>query len=355
MQPVAGRPVVLVVDDEHEHCELLGYLLRREYRVLLAQGSERALDLARASEIELAIVDFRMPGMNGIELLAELRRLQPDCIRFLVTAYADPKMLQDAINLAGVYHFVGKPLDADMLRLDMQRAFEHKRTEHQLVRSQKFAILGELAGSVAHDLRNYLQALTFAPALLRNPGADGFDSMADQLEEVCQGMNDLVTELLALAQGKKPEYSLSPARLDLLVERTCRVWKKMNVPDRVLTVDIEPNLPAVPLSQNRFQRMLINLLKNAADATRSGGHLRVRLWQRDQHLALEVWDDGPGIPAAIRDRIFDPLFTTKGTQGVGLGLAICRAVMEAHGGTLECGSEPGHGTSFIASFPAPAR
>jgi len=353
MYPVTGRPVVMVVDDEEEQCELLAYLLRRDYRVTCATNGEKALELARNTELDLAIVDYRMPGMNGIELLSQLRQLQPDCIRFLVTAYADPKMLQDAINVGGVYHFVAKPLDADMLRLDMQRAFEHRRTEQQLVRSQKFAILGELAGSVAHDLRNYLQALTFAPALLRKPDPDALQATADQLEEVCQGMNDLVTELLALAQGKKPEYRLGPARLDLLVERTCRVWKKMNGPDRVLTVEIEPGLPTIPLSQNRCQRMIINLLKNAADATKPRGHVRVRLWRREAQVALEVWDDGPGIPAALRGRIFDPLFTTKGAQGVGLGLAICRAVMEAHGGTLDCGSEQGRGTSFIASFPIP--
>ena len=293
--------------------------------------------------------------MSGLELLERLKEEAPEVIRFLVTAFSDVSILKEAINRANVYRFVPKPVEPEALRLDILRAFEHRALQRMLLRAQKMSVLGQLALSVVHDLRNYLQIIKGTPYFLRKSGRKNLEKIAARLEHVDLGIEDLIEELLSLARGKKPNYRLADVALGDLVRRSVEQCRGM--PDfakHTLEVDIEEGLPNLPLSRNRMERMVQNLLLNAVQATPAHGTIRVELHRAGgRRIELRVIDDGVGIPAGIGDQIFDPFFSTKGQGGVGLGLAIARAVVEAHGGALTYESLPGKGTTFIATFPLP--
>jgi signal transduction histidine kinase len=345
--------VVLVVDDEPEHRRLLGMILGRECTVMPAASGSEAMGLARAVQLDLAIVDYRMPEMNGAEVLAELRRIQPDCVRFLVTAYSEVPVLRDAINLGEVYRCITKPWDPEILRVDIRRALEHRQARLDLSRAEKMSLLGQLVGSVAHDLRNFLVPLSAAPRVLRNSSDPEIQELGQQLGRSAEATADLVEELHALVRGDRPQYRL--ARHDFAEVLGSALDVLSHDPalaERALSVDVEPGLPPLPLAASRVMRLVQNLVRNAVHATKPGGMIQVRL-TRDagSKLALEVSDDGIGMEASALERMFDPLFTTKGSQGLGLGLAVCKAVVDGHGGTLECRSAPGEGTSFMARFP----
>ncbi|HET6345961.1 MAG TPA: hybrid sensor histidine kinase/response regulator [Myxococcota bacterium] len=346
------RPIVLVVDDEDAQRLLLSYILQKSYDVRTAPDGATALAMAQRHTIAVALVDYSMPGMNGAELLSHLTRVQPRCVRFLVTAYAEASVLQQAINLGQIYRFVQKPVDPETLRVDIQRALEHRHAATQLENATRLAAVGTLAGSVLHDLRNCLQMVDLALPLMR---ADSPESVLESLEMLARArrqMGDLADELLVLSKGEIPHYELLPASLTDVVRDAVAMNRNTSLlAKRHLELEIALNVPPVRLAASRCSRMLTNLIRNAAQATAEGGHIRVSVRLGDRAVLLEVKDDGVGMSSSVRDHIFQPLFSTKGEAGVGLGLSICRAVMEAHGGTLTCESAPGLGTAFIATFP----
>ncbi len=139
------KPIILIVDDEREHRSMLSAILKRDHHVLTAPDGESALRVADEETLDLALVDQRMPGMTGIEVLQSLRETQPRCGRILVTAYTDAALLQEAINRAAVYRFFSKPCDPELLRLDVKRAIEHQRAQNDLRRTERLAVLGGLA------------------------------------------------------------------------------------------------------------------------------------------------------------------------------------------------------------------
>ncbi|MBK8009903.1 MAG: response regulator [Deltaproteobacteria bacterium] len=346
---------MLIVDDEASHRELLSFLLCEEYDVMTAQDGPEALAKAAAKRPDVVLADYRMPGMSGVEVLRELRDLCPDSIRFLVTAYADTDVLRDSINLGGIYRFLSKPVDSDILRVDIARALEHRADRVGRERAEKLAVLGRIAGSVIHDINNALTVIGFIADALEEVSTDPLEVQrsAGELRVVDRGMRDLVAELMALVKNTTPVFALDSVRIEDIVRSTVKLECRTDLYVR-RTVDIEVSdaVPPVLASRSRVQRLVTNLLRNAVAATQDGGRILVRVASdAEGAVYIEVRDDGSGISPELQARIFDPFFTTKGAEGAGLGLSICAAVMRGHGGALRCESRPGEGTSFVASFP----
>ncbi len=353
-----GRPSVLVVDDEREHCDLLALILKRKYDVHTATSPTRALEMARTQTFAVAMADYRMPEMTGIDFLAELQKIQPECMRLLVTAYGDTGVLGRAINQARVYRFIAKPVDPEQLQLDLQRAIEHRQARLDLSRAQGMALIGSLVGSVIHDLRNYMVVLRTTPDLLEEADPDGVKELAQRLRKVEHNIGDLVEELLAIARGRPPRYELSMFSMEEIVRSAISLARHdPNMGGRTITMELSDGLPEIPVSRSRCDRMVGNLLRNAREATADDGQIVVRLHRvTGEMLQLQVEDDGHGIAPEIRDNIFDPMFSTKARSGgSGFGLAICKTVVEGHHGTIGCESEPGR-TTFTIRLPirAPA-
>lgn len=349
-----SQPVVLVVDDEEEHRQLTTYLLRADYELRSAASGDEALAIADTDRVDIALVDQRMPGMSGVELLAELKVRQPSCVRFLVTAYSDPSTLADAINVAAVYRFLAKPIDPEMLRVDLRRALEHRDSDAALARAEKLALLGTLASTVAHDLNNYTQVLHILPDLLAKTADFAVvRQAAAELRHVDQSIGHLAAELLAFLRGEAPKYDLQRGALGDLVRDVVKLETRTEeFASRTVTVSVAQHLPDVRLSKPRCSRLVSNLLRNAAQATGTGGRVEVIVQPSGSDgIELIVQDNGPGVPAELRDRIFDPLFTTKAERGTGLGLSICKTIVEGHGGTLELAPRAGYGARFVARFP----
>jgi signal transduction histidine kinase len=349
----APRPALLVVDDEPEHCQLLEVILRRDYDVHATQSPIQALEIAANVPLAAALVDYRMPGMVGTDLLAKLAEIQPECVRFLVTAYGDSSVLGKAINEARVYRYIAKPVDPEQLRLDLRRAIEHRQARLELQRAHGMAIVGSLVASVIHDLRNYMVVLRTAPDLLEDSEDELVLEIADRLRKVEGSISDLVAELLAIARGQAPTYVRTPQSLAEIAESAVSLLR--HDPDlgaRTLLLEVDPDLPEQSLSRSRCDRLIGNLLRNAREATGAEGTIACRIRSTDAGIELTVEDNGEGIGPDQLDRIFDPTFTTKSASGgSGFGLAICAKVMEGHGGTLRCESQPGGPTRFIATFP----
>ena len=221
-----------------------------------------------------------------------------------------------------------------------ERTAELHRARDELVRKERLAVLGRLAGGVAHQIRNPLGAITNAAAILRRElGPDANEVVAGALQVIHDevwGANRIITDLLDYARVRRP--SRTKLELRSVVDRVLAIEE---VP-RIVSVALElGGLPQIEADFEQLTGAVGNLVRNAVEALPHGGTITIRGEREDTMVLLAVRDTGPGVPASIRERLFQPLVTTK-PLGIGLGLTTARSLIENQGGTLrECGGAEG--------------
>jgi len=223
------------------------------------------------------------------------------------------------------------------------------RTKQELVRHARLATLGQLAGNVAHELRNPLGTIRNAVHLIkRNLDNDDRESheFANMIEEEVQGCNGIISDLLGLARGKDPIKEWGD--LESMVQKAWAQVKPESDIQTQFSFDQSPFHLRVDLSQ--FERVLINLMYNAIQAMGEQGILTVIGHRTAEEDVITVKDNGPGISSDIRQALFEPLVTTK-RNGTGLGLTLCRQIMEGHGGSIEWVHSEERGAVFCLRLP----
>ncbi|WP_243288817.1 sensor histidine kinase [Geothrix terrae] len=230
-------------------------------------------------------------------------------------------------------------------------------TQRQLAQADKLASVGRLAAGVAHEINNPLTGVLSYASLLRKR-LDGDKDSCDDLDVIvretvrCRG---IIRGLLDFARPTPP--ARKPMDLNEVVRRAVSVvMTQLSLNQVDLSLDLAPQLPVVHADANQIQQVAVNLLLNAGDAINGEGGT-IKLTTRagtDGSVEMLVQDNGRGIPAEDLPRIFEPFYTTKGSHGTGLGLAVSWGIVEAHGGALEVHSDPGQGTCFTLRIPASA-
>jgi signal transduction histidine kinase len=225
----------------------------------------------------------------------------------------------------------------------------------RLAESEKLATLGQLAAAIAHEVRNPLGVIRSAAQGLgesaRPDDAEAARAATFITAEVDRLAN-VVTSLLAFARPLRPELrAVGVGELfdrALLLARDDLATKQL----RVRRAD-SPDLPAARADPDLVCQVLLGLLANAAESVPPGGELRLEGHAADGTVELVVADSGPGVPVELRERIFEPFFTTR-PRGTGLGLAVARQIVEAHGGRIAVGNGPDGGARFTVRLPAAA-
>jgi signal transduction histidine kinase len=156
----------------------------------------------------------------------------------------------------------------------------------------------------------------------------------------------VITDLLSFARVAKPTVSLVNVG-SIIKDALNHVAMSENVR---LTIDVDPSLPMVMVDGAQIRQVFINAILNALEAMPEGGRLEIRARSKAEFVMVGFADTGCGIPESVTDKIFDPLFTTK-PKGIGLGLAMCKSIMERHGGDIGVKSKEGKGTTFTLSLP----
>ncbi|MFN9756566.1 MAG: sensor histidine kinase, partial [Planctomycetota bacterium] len=219
------------------------------------------------------------------------------------------------------------------------------RTQEAL-RSARLAPLGTLAAGVAHEIHNPLASIVAAAAGLLRTARSAASADPAQVEYLhilrkeALRAKDITTRLLRFAredQGRR-----APIRLaDEIREVAAFLGHQLQQAGLRLELDLAAADAVIDGDAEEWRQALLNLLRNALDASPPGGVIRLQLANRDGVLRLVVADEGPGIPADLRQRVFEPFFTTKPTgQGTGLGLAITHRIVEAHGGRIYIDDAP---------------
>ena len=232
---------------------------------------------------------------------------------------------------------------------------EYLRSE--LEKARRMASIGELTSTTTHEFNNLLMTmLNYAKMGLRHKDEATRDKALQRIFDSANRASKITNTVLAMARNRGAHKE--PTCLKSLIEDTLllleREFRKFRIQ---LELDLKPTVE-LPLFANDIQRVLVNLLVNARQATPEGGFVRISLMQDSDDVVLTVRDNGQGIPAETLPRIFDPYFTTKsgpdstGKGGTGIGLSSCKEIIDAHGGKIRVESSVGKGTAFILRFNA---
>lgn len=381
-----GTGGVLLVDDERPNLTVLRHFLEDRFTVHEAESGAAALEIAASAPLDVVVTDQRMPGMSGVDLLEELSRRRPDVAGIVLTAYTDAAAVESAINRAHVFRFLRKPwAPAEMLEA-VEHASAHvvqRRTierlvdlladrserlrasleqvqaqQHLLLHLERLGTIGQLSAGVSHDLRNVMVALRAAEYEI----ASSSDVPAPLREMVGIGLGGVDALLRALAAlneyARSGSVGLDVRELDpssVLLDAVAVA--RMDPLFKLRTVECDPGrgLPGMRADRHRLVQALVNLVRNGLQATGSAGTVRVRAGATEAgEIEFAVEDDGPGVPAALRERLFQPFVSDKGEGGLGLGLYMARLAVQSHGGTIEVGDAPGGGARFRVVVPANA-
>jgi signal transduction histidine kinase len=240
-------------------------------------------------------------------------------------------------------------LQQEVVRLRRELAGKDRELELR----RRLAALGEMAAGVAHEVRNPLGAIQLYNGLLRKQcrahQLEPALQLIEKIEAGIQAIEAVVQDTLALVPRDR---KLGVCRLAEIVQHVqdaaCRTLSVCRVTLQVAAGDEEL---CVRADADGLQRVLINLVVNAAEASPPGRTVRVEAGVADKQVVIRVQDEGPGVPDEIRDRIFDPFFTTK-ERGTGLGLTIAHRLVEAYGGQLAVANRPAGGAEFTVTLPA---
>jgi signal transduction histidine kinase len=313
-----------------------------------------------------------MPEIDGFELAAMIHqhpRSQQTPIIFVSGMYlSDRDMLQGYEH--GAVDYIAVPIIPELLRakvrvftelyrktVALQReSAERQRLEREAQRAQHVLLLGRLAASVSHEIRNPLSAMTLHVELLqeemRQPSPNSAEALAESFTEITTQLarlHDLVDDYLSLARVATIERT--PQDLGTTVEAWAQEWQELLTTKGVtLQLDGMTHLGQAVFHASTLRRVVLNLVHNALDAMPQGGTLTLAGEVSATHVHLQVRDTGSGIPAEKLPHIFEPLYTTK-PEEIGLGLYIVREIITAHAGQITVQSHEGQGTTFTLTLP----
>jgi signal transduction histidine kinase len=366
---VPTKPLVLVVDDEYGPRESIAFSLSTDFAVETAERAAEALAKVRAKTFAVIVLDIRMPEMDGIRALEELRKIDPFVSVVMLTGYGTLSTAQQAM-LAGANQYLRKPPDipelvsavrqqaeASRLRRQQARIAQDMRELNQALkseieRSEPEIWQGRASVDLVHDLSNPLSVVMgYAVLLVEEARAvaaqdpergERLLDYANVVEKAAAYCSHL-TENWRLAA--KPSEEFSPVDVVQIIQEVRQV---------VFFGEIAVQFAGLPRARVRgakfeLMRVFQNLFRNALEAGAS--QLVVSVVRRGARLEISIADNGGGMDDEVQRRALKGGFTNKET-GLGLGLSICRHLLGTHGATLDLQSQPGKGTTVKVDFPA---
>jgi PAS domain S-box-containing protein len=250
---------------------------------------------------------------------------------------------------------ISNAIDRTVLYEETRQAYENlRRTQEQLLHSEKMAAVGQLISGVAHELNNPLTAILGYSQLLTasaDVGPQGIE-YTDKLYKQAQRTHRIVQNLLSFARQHKPERVAVQVNQSLEDTLALRDYD-LRMKNIRVHLELAPDLPVTAADPHQLQQVFLNMVNNAVDAVLEGaseGDIWVRTGVRGDRLAVEFTDSGPGVREP--SRVFDPFYTTKPVgKGTGLGLSICYGIITEHGGTIRVRNVEPHGASFAIELP----
>ncbi|HUB87878.1 MAG TPA: hybrid sensor histidine kinase/response regulator [Verrucomicrobiae bacterium] len=402
------RGTLLIVDDEDGPRQSLRVIFKDDYDLLMAEDGPTAIKLAQENNIDVAVLDIRMAGMSGIEVLERIKYVNPDIEAIMMTAFETTDTIRQALRLRAC-DYINKPFDLATMRAAVGQAMQRRTLEseihssaekvqellaelqNQRIEEQIAKTRGDIYASIIHDINGPLTVISgFVQVLNQRLNrasrmeVEDLEFIKDRLRIVARQVSNCIEisrRYLGFLRRQQSTESgsvhVSVSQLLRDLEHLVHVHPSLLDNEFALTPfgdDVAVKINGTDVIQillnltvNAFQCAALNhrveiggeVLRAALDLTKfkDGPHDRLLniegLNNTVPLVKLWVRDDGPGIPQEVLPKIFQPYFTTKGPrQGTGLGLNIVQRLIKEGNGALHCHTRPGEGTTFTVYLPA---
>ena len=360
---MAPKSAILIVDDDVNLTSNLRDILEAEgYATAVGHDGQMALSLCREKVFDLALVDIKLPDIPGVKLIGKLAELSPGTEYIIVTGNASLETAVEAVGQRHVVAYETKPLNMDHLLALITQVIERKKAEKKMVEYEELDELKDsLLSTVSHELRTPLAIIKGYSTMLVD-----YDSRLKSVEKrgclqsidrATDRLTELVDHLLDMSRLEAGLLRLDkqPTAISKLVEQTV-AEAKLRTPSREIVLKLAERLPMMDIDARRIRQVLDNIIDNAIKYSEEGTRVVIQTRQMESELQVSVADQGIGIPPADLERVFDRMYRIEQrlapeTGGAGLGLAICRGLVEAHGGRIWVESKLGRGSTFHFILP----
>ncbi len=356
-------PLVLIIDDDESILDSCSKVFIKEgYKIAIAEDGEEGLQKFREQKPDLVLVDLKMPGKSGMEVLEALRLVDPNCVSIVITGYGTIQSAVEAMK-HGAFDFLPKPFTPDELRFIVQRGLERRRIilESESFRLEKEMMRRNFVSMVSHELKTPLAAMQQNLIVLLEGMVGNIPEKVDEILKRMyvriKGLISLIGEWLDLSRiesgemiNRMEELNIKAVLVDV-VDMLQPLAKEKHVS---LHLRIHNDVLSIQGDTETLKLLFTNLIHNGIKYNREGGHLDISLKSDDQEVKIFVKDTGIGIPKEKLPLIFEQFFRVKNRkdiEGSGLGLSIAKKIVEIHSGSIEVESKQGVGTMFTVSLP----
>ncbi len=366
MKTLEKKPLILVIDDDESMRDSCTQILTKDgFQAEIAKDGSSGLEKIKETKPDLALIDLKMPGINGLEVLERTNEIDPNIIAVVITGYATVESAVEAMK-KGAYDFLPKPFTPDELRIIIKRGLERRKLilETESLRREKKLMEENFITMVSHQLRSPLVAiLQYFEVILG--GMVGKTSrkqkeMIKKAQSRLENLMNLINDWLDVAKLDSGQIidKLKPLSLKKVIKKT--LLEDMQPLARKNDISLEfrpsPGNKNVLGDEESLKQVFSNLITNAIRYNKPKGKVVITIKENRDFIASEIQDTGIGIAEEHLPFIFDQFYRvskreSQRIKGTGLGLSIAKKIVDAHGGSIQVSSELGKGSTFTVLLP----
>lgn len=349
---------ILVVDDEPFNQKTITRVLKRQgYTVIAASHGEEALQQLQAQSVDLILLDVLMPIMDGFQTLQHIRSSNSlvELPIIMLSGLSDNERVIAALE-QGANDYVTKPFDVPILLARIRTHLAHKRSVEE---NEEFFHIA------SHDLKKPLSLIADVAEVLgdslKEPGTvlDDVRDMVELIRSSANNMQQLINDYLDLKVLDHGQFRLNLGSVDIhqILEKVMGLDRDYaRSKDIHLELELGQGLPATLADPQRLQQVLSNLVGNAIKFSPQATRILIRTYRLGEQIAVDIIDQGPGLTDDDREQLFMKYASlsnkpTGGETSTGLGLSICKMIMDAHAGSIEAKNNPDRGATFSIKLP----
>ncbi len=359
------KPKILIIDDEEivrDSC--IHILAKNNCAIVTAQNGTEGLDLLHEFQPDLALVDLKMPGLSGYEVLEKIRAHDPTIVTIVITGFATVDSAVASMK-KGTFDFLPKPFKPDELRVIIRRGLERRKLilETIALRKEKELLREHFAAIVSHELKSPLGAVQLNLFVLAEELAEKLSEEQKEKISRLQGrLGDMATLIntwlrVISVDISKIREDFKPTSIETVIAKATE-----SVESHAVRKDIEINtkmgtlLPQVSGNEGTLVEATVNILNNAVKYSRVGGRINISTAKDNGNIIITIKDNGVGITEEDLPHIFEDFYAGKarpeGERSSGVGLGITKRIIDAHDGTISVESTLGKGSVFSIKLTA---